>query len=230
LIQGGKIDRSAYSSAYGGIINCRLGSFNTGAMVRLNVGILFLGAGTPAGPSGTTSGSYLYGGQLTYFIDESGAFIKNSVTNAYSLPATAFYPLLTQSAVSDVFQDMALAVNAIFPQRLTIGTERFNEPSALTPVGSNQAINVTGYTKVIVTPASAASISTATFTQTEGVGADFKRNGRLVIEAGNGNLTVNHTASGANTFYLTGTSNITLVTGQILVLMWSETNSSWRQV
>ena len=90
-------------------------------------------------------------------------------------------------------------------------------------------IDVTGYTKVTVTPAAAASINKAIFTNS-GYRVDEGRNGDLLIEAGNANLTIVHSASGTDTFRLTGSTNITMSTGQILRFCRSVTSSQWIQV
>jgi hypothetical protein len=106
---------------------------------------------------------------------------------------------------------------------------RYNAPT-LTPAGSNQNINVTGSTKVIVTPAASCSISTASFSGTQGSGQDFQRNGDLIIEASNSNLTINHNASGTNTFRMSGAADLPLSAGQICRFCWSTTSSQWIQV
>ena len=105
-------------------------------------------------------------------------------------------------------------------------------PAALTPVGAAQAIVVTGYCKVTVTPAAAASISTATFDQTPGVDLDYQRDSDLIIEAGNGNLTINYSAV-ANGFRtaLNGVAGTLVMTaGQCARFSWSLTNTCWVQV
>ena len=157
-------------------------------------------------------------------------FARNSITTYYSDQDVGVIPILTRTGILDVTQGSAESLNAAFPQRLTLGMMRFNEPAALTPVGAAQAIVVTGYTKVIVTPVSAASISTATFDSAVGAGTDFGRNGWLVIEAGNGNLTINHTASGADVFVMTAGSNLSVASGQMVQFLRSETNGNWRQI
>ena len=153
------------------------------------------------------------------------------ITTFYNTTYSITYPILTRgSYTGDVYSDFAQVFNAITPRRLTYQMVRYSSPAALTPVGTNQAIKVTGYTKVTVTPAAAASISTATFTTTTGVGSDFGRNGDLIIEAGNANLTINHSASGANTFRMAAAANLTLAAGQVVRFCWSSTSSQWIQV
>ena len=71
-ITGGKVEHEG-SANYGGIINCRLGAFNTGAPARLAFGLFFLGSGTAQGPAGGLTNAYLYMGQRTgIFEDSSG--------------------------------------------------------------------------------------------------------------------------------------------------------------
>jgi hypothetical protein len=81
-----------------------------------------------------------------------------------------------------------------------------------------------------VTPAAAASITQATFNATTNVVSDYGRNGDLLIEAGNANLTINHSASGANTFKLTGGANLALAAGQVVRFCLSDTGGNWWQV
>jgi hypothetical protein len=82
----------------------------------------------------------------------------------------------------------------------------------------------------VVTPVAAASITTATFDATTNAVSDYGRNGDLLIEAGNANLTINHSASGANTFKLTGGVNLALAAGQVVRFCLSDTGGNWWQV
>lgn len=231
-IEGGKIDRSAYATQYGGMIRCRLGPFNSSEQLHVGPAILFQGAGVAKGPTGAVaSGCEFYADvNGTYFEDSIGTLVKAGYAGFYSVAFAGQLPFLTTAAANDVYQDSAYAFSAIAPRRLSLAMERFAEPAALTPVGAAQNIDVTGYTKVIVTPAAAASVSSATFTQTIGAGLDYKRNGRLIIEAGNANLTINHSAAGAYTFHMSGAANLTLVSGQVVQFLYSETTGQWWQV
>lgn len=221
---GGKFDRSALSTAYVAFVRCRKASFSTRNPVRLSPGSLFLGGGT-------ASLAVLYTDTQAIFKDESGLFISNSVTTWRDGSVPLNYPLLTQNAVGDVYGDNATAMNAISPRRLSIQMNRY-ATTVLTPVGSTQVIDVTGYTKVIVTPAAAASYYRASFTQTIGAGLDYLRNGDLIIEAGNGNGTIIHSAlgTGNQTFVLSGGVNVTMASGQIFRFCYSTTASQWIQV
>jgi hypothetical protein len=100
----------------------------------------------------------------------------------------------------------------------------------LTPVGSAQAIDVTGHTKVVVSPAASASISTATFNTTPGVVSDAGRNGDLIIEAGSANLTINHSASGANTFKTKCGQNVAMALGEVRRFVYSSKGTNWWEV
>ena len=225
-IIGGKIDRAGLSTAYVSLINSWQSFSSANAQfspVRLGVGNLFLGSGTP-------SIAYLTGTGGCEYVDENNLFIANGITSYRNTSASLTYPLVSQLIFNDVYGDKAWSVNAIIPRRLSVQMVRYATPAALTPVGAAQAIDVTGYTKVTVTPAAAASISTATFTQTIGAGLDYLRNGDLLIEAGNANLTINHTASGANTFRMAAAANLTLAAGQVVRFCWSSTSSQWIQV
>ena len=225
-IIGGKIDRAGLSTAYVALISSyQAFVVNSGqsSPIKLAPGTLFLGTGTP-------SVGYLAGTGQCEYVDENGLFIGTGVTSYRNTQYSLTYPLLTQLSYNDIYGDKAWAVNAITPRRLSVQMLCYASPAALTPVGTNQAINVTGYTKVTVTPAAAASISTATFTTTIGAGLDYSRNGDLLIEAGNANLTINHSASGANTFRMAAAANLTLAAGQVVRFCWSSTSSQWIQV
>ena len=225
-IIGGKIDRAGLSTAYVALISSyQAFVVNSGqsSPIKLAPGALFLGTGTP-------SVGYLAGTGQCEYVDENGLFIGTGITSYRNTQFSLTYPLLTQLSYNDIYGDKAWAVNAITPRRLSVQMLCYASPAALTPVGTNQAINVTGYTKVTVTPAAAASISTATFTTTIGAGLDYSRNGDLLIEAGNANLTINHSASGANTFRMAAAANLTLAAGQVVRFCWSSTSSQWIQV
>ena len=83
---------------------------------------------------------------------------------------------------------------------------------------------------VALTPVAAASITTATFDATPNTVSDYGRNGDLLIEAGNANLTINHSATGLNTFRLAGGVNLTLAAGQVVRFCLSDTGGNWWQV
>ena len=218
---GGKIDRFDLATNYSAIINCWAGSNGGTEPVRLGIGSLFLGGGTP-------SLANLYStGQATFF-DTNDQFYTGGITTFKQ--GSTVYPILRQWVAGDIYGNNAHYFSAISPRRTSLQMVRYAENSALTPVGAAQAIVVTGYTKVVVTPVAAASITTATFDATPNTVSDFGRNGDLLIEAGNANLTINHSASGANTFKLTGGANLTLAAGQVVRFCLSDTGGNWWQV
>lgn len=222
--EGGKIDRAALSTGYEAIIYARAG------MNGDNTPFVLEPAWFQPGP-GTASVAVLYcansGG---HFMDGNGQLATMGVTTC-RIGANTF-PTLKCTMVGDIYLGTAIQHSALSPRRLSIQTQRYKLGAVLTPVGAGQTIDVTGVTKAIVSPAAAASITKATFTATAGADLDYGRNGELVIEAGNANLTVNHTARGgaADTFILTGGVNLPLVAGQIVRFVRSETNSQWQQV
>ena len=218
---GGKFDRSDLTTAYQAMVHCLVGSNGGTEPVRLGVGYVFPGTGVP-------SLAYLYSnGQATFF-DNNDQFYQGGITS-FKQTATV-YPILRQWVAGDIYGNNAHYFSAISPRRTSLQMVRYAEPAALTPVGASQAIVVTGYTKVVVTPAAAASISTATFDNTPNTVSDYGRNGDLLIEAGNANLTINHSASGANTFKLTGGANLALAAGQVVRFCLSDTGGNWWQV
>jgi len=218
---GGKIDRFDLATNYSAIINCFTGSNGGTEPVRLGIGALFLGGGTP-------SLANLYSSGQAFYFDTNDQFYVTGITS-FKQSATV-YPILRQWVAGDIYGNNAHYFSAISPRRTSLQMVRYAEPAALTPVGAAQAIVVTGYTKVVVTPAAAASISTATFDATPNTVSDYGRNGDLLIEAGNANLTINHSASGANTFKLTGGANLALAAGQVVRFCLSDTGGNWWQV
>ena len=218
---GGKIDRFDLATNYSAIINCFAGSNGGTEPVRLGIGSLFMGGGTP-------SLANLYSSGQAFYFDTNDQFYAGGIIS-FKQGATV-YPILRQWVAGDIFGNNAHYFSAISPRRNSIQMVRYAEPAALTPVGAAQAIVVTGYTKVVVTPVAAASITTATFDATPNTVSDFGRNGDLLIEAGNANLTINHSASGANTFKLTGGANLALAAGQVVRFCLSDTGGNWWQV
>lgn len=218
---GGKIDRFDLATNYSAIINCFAGSNGGTEPVRLGIGSLFMGGGTP-------SLANLYSSGQAFYFDTNDQFYTGGIIS-FKQGATV-YPILRQWVAGDIFGNNAHYFSAISPRRNSIQMVRYAEPAALTPVGAAQAIVVTGYTKVVVTPVAAASITTATFDATPNTVSDFGRNGDLLIEAGNANLTINHSASGANTFKLTGGVNLALAAGQVVRFCLSDTGGNWWQV
>jgi hypothetical protein len=233
-IQGGKIDRASLSSAYKSLVyftaTPNVSNSNGVAAARFNLDVIFIGSGTPnGGVAATNAYIYVAGTADVMVLDVSGALnsLPGVLMGVYS---NNLVPIVSNYLQHDVYEDAAQFISGLTARRFSAQMIRYATPAALTPVGSAQAINVTGYTKVTVTPAAAASISTATFTATPGAGNDYGRNGDLIIEAGNANLTINHSASGANTFRMASAANLTLTAGQVVRFCWSTTSSQWIQV
>ena len=218
---GGKFDRSDLTTAYQAIVHCLAGSNGGTEPVRLGVGYVFPGTGVP-------SLACLYSNGLAPFFDTNDSFYQIGITTFKQTATT--YPIIRQWVSGDIYGDNAHYFTAISPRRTSLQMVRYAEPAALTPVGAGQAIVVTGYTKVTVTPVAACSITTATFNATPNTVSDYGRNGDLLIEAGNGNLTINHSASGANTFFLTGGVNLALASGRVIRFCRSTTGGNWWQV
>lgn len=223
---GGKIDRANLSTAYVALISSYqsfASSYGNNAVISLALGNIFLGTGTP-------STAYLAGTGQCEYVDENGLLASVGITTYRNTQLALTYPLVSRFQIQDVYGDRAWSVNAITARRTSLQMVRY-ATATLTPVGAGQTIDVTGYTKVIVTPAAAASITLATFTSTIGAGLDYLRNGDLIIEAGNGNLTINHLGSGATgAFRMAGAANLTLTTGQVCRFCWSSTSNQWIQV
>jgi hypothetical protein len=230
---GGSITRSL-APAYNSMIRARYAPLVSGTPIRLKLTSVNPSGGNPtllAGTPTSTPFAYLYADRAgVFFEDETGQFINQP--GYYNAGYGQIVPVVDRNVTADVYADFAENFSAVTARRLSLQMVRYAVPAALTPVGSNQAINVTGYTRVTVTPAAAASISTATFTQTVGGGVDAARNGDLVIEAGNGNLTINYSAAayGFRTAANATTGTYAMTAGQVARFMFSITNSCWMQV
>ena len=218
---GGKIDRFDLATNYSAIINCFTGSNGGTEPVRLGIGSLFLGGGTP-------SLANLYSAGQAFYFDTNDQFYTGGITT-FKQGATV-YPILRQWVAGDIYGNNAHYFSAISPRRTSLQMVRYAEPAALTPSGVGTTIVVTGYTKVVVTAAPGTTLTTATFDATPNTVSDYGRNGDLLIEASNANLTINHSASGANTFKLTGGVNLALAAGQVVRFCLSDTNGNWWQV
>jgi hypothetical protein len=205
---GGKIDRNDLATAYRAMVYCRLGA-NGGRMpVRLDVGALYPGTGVP-------SLAQLYCESGAIFEDVRGVFIAGGITT-FNVGGI-LYPLIVNSTVGDVFKDNAFRPNAISPRRLTVESIRYKELAITTVPATidDPAIDVTGYTKLVMTPASAATYSRFSFTVVPGSGDDFGRNGDLIIEATNANVTLYHNYGAGNGMRLKSGANATLAQGEI---------------
>lgn len=226
---GGKIDRAPFATAYHSLISLKKNG-STNYPVRLALGQIFKGTGVPDGGAGLTNAwvHCLVGSPI---IDMTGAFAAAGITGIYSVPVAGLYPFITDGHAGEAFQNTAFNPSAMMPNRLTCKMVRFQISTVLTPVGAAQAIVVTGFARWTITAAAAASISTATFVATLGVASDYDRNGDLILESTNANLTVNHTALGgaANTFVMAAGANLAMGTGQVIRFLRSITTSQWIQ-
>ena len=120
-------------------------------------------------------------------MDESDAFYIGGITSFKNGSTT--YPLVRQWVTGDIYGDNAVYFSAVSPRRLTQQVRNYATLN-ITPSGSNQTQDVTGYSKLVVTPAAPTSIQKFTFNATPNAVFDYGRNGELIIEATNGNLTL----------------------------------------
>lgn len=219
--EGGKFDRSSQTTAYKAYVYARKGPAVSGATIRLSPSRVFL--------SGTDSPSLaqLYCETGAFFEDVNGVWASVGVTTYKNTADGLVYPTIkTYKVTNDVYGDTALSVPAIKPRRISAQMIRF-ETLASTPVGTNQTVVVTGYTKVTLAPGAAASVSNFTFDTTIGTGVDYQRNGELIIEALNGNTTLVHANGGTGQIKFLNGKNMALSTGDVVRLMWSENQTCW---
>jgi uncharacterized protein YjbI with pentapeptide repeats len=222
--EGGKFDRAALSTGYEAVIYARAGMNGDVTPFVLEPAWFQPGAGTP-------SAAHLYSASLggAQFVDGNGQLAAGGVTTC-KLSSQAL-PTLKRQMVGDVYLGMAMADSAISPRRLSVQIARY-KTKTVAPVGTNQTVDATGVTKLLVTPAASASIKFVTFDDTAGADLDHQRNGRLLIEATNANVRIEHTArgGGAKGIILSGGAGINLVAGQVVECVYSETSGMWQQV
>jgi hypothetical protein len=194
-----------------------------GTAIELNVRV-FPGSGTPNGGAAFTDAHLLTDGPAI-FEDQAGTLYDGvpAITSWRNTTDGIPYPIRRRMYKADIYGDTAMWFDAVGARRLSVETLRYAEPAALTPVGANQAITVTGYTRVTVTPVAAATIDRATFNATPGSGAptDYGRNGDLIIEAGNANLTIVDGYGGADGFRTKDGNDIVMAAGEIRRFMRS---------
>lgn len=207
--------------SYKALISLRYGSNGVRIPVKLGLTAIYLRDTINFTGTNTPSQAYFYAEYDAHFEDTNRtAFSVNIVTYRVNADAIS-YPMNSKTLVNDIYGGYAFQDAAISPRRISAQVIRYVTPAALTPVGASQTIDVTGYTKVTVTPAAAASIAKATFTQTPAAGLDYGRNGELIIEAGNTNLTIKHNVAGAGGFRLAGGADVTMARGEVRTFQWS---------
>ncbi len=225
-IIGGGIDATSTRSRIHSLIRV----YYPGLSVTAYHNSIKLGLAAVAKGRYVPSGAYLYSDAANFFEDRSGAFGYAGIQSYYSAPHQTHIPLIQSGSTNDLYGDTATYMSALETRRLSLQVIRYTTKK-LEPVGANQSIDVTGHTKVIVAPPAPASISRATFDETPSAGADYLRNGDLLIEAGNDNLSINHTDQASqNTFRLTARTNLSLFAGQICRFCRSDTTGQWIQI
>lgn len=213
-IVGGKVERSSLSTPYHSAIRARSVALNLNSYVKLGFHLYSLGIGVPANAA-------IHSDAQVYFEDTTGMLAQQGITTSYSATFGGQVPLLKSAWIQDVLQDVAYNVNAIAPRRLTLQTNRYSTGAVVTPVGAGQTVDVTGRSKIIVTPAAAASIAKFSFNAAP-VGNDADRNGDLYVEATNGNTTLQHNIAGTGGIRLLAGANLLMVQGQIVHLQYSQ--------
>jgi hypothetical protein len=219
------------AGSYKALISTRYGPNQSGNPIRVGFGAVYLRDVVNSTGTNTPSQAHFYAENGGHFEDTSNIAAATSITT-YRVNADGplNYPMLRTGLRNDIYGGWAYNPHALSPRRLTIQHVRYDTGSAITPVGTNQSIDVTGRSKVVVTPASAATVNKATFTATPGDNTtDYARNGDLIIEAGNGNLTLVHSASGANTFNLSNGADLVMAAGQVVRFTRSDTGGNWWQ-
>jgi hypothetical protein len=215
---GGKFDRNNLSTGYKAIVHARKGSNSPEQPIRLAPGSVFPGAGTP-------SLAALYTDSGARFWDENSTFTGASITTWRDAGAALNYPLLTDGATGDLYGDNAHSFSALYPRRLSVRMMRYAVLDHTT-TGANQTVNVTGYTKVKLSPGSSSSFDKFSLTETAGGGDDYGRNGDLIIEAGTANATLNHNIAGAGGMRMKGGANVTMALGEIRRFVRSDNYTS----
>ncbi|CAB5214292.1 Pectate lyase superfamily protein, partial [uncultured Caudovirales phage] len=115
---GGKIDRFDLATNYSAIINCFTGSNGGTEPVRLGIGALFLGGGTP-------SLANLYSSGQAFYFDVNDQFYFSGITS-FKQSATV-YPILRQWVAGDIYGNNAHYFSAISPRRTSLQMVRYAE-------------------------------------------------------------------------------------------------------
>lgn len=235
VIIGGTLQRADAdiplgAGSYKAIISGKAGPNASGNTIKVGWDAMYLRDAINGTGANTPSLAHFYFEAGGHIEDVSGIAASANIISYYVATDAIAYPTQREGVINDIYGGFAKQHTALSPRRISLQMVRYRT-GTFTPVGSNQAINVTGLSKALVTPAAAASISTATFTATPGDNTtDYARNGPLVIEATNANLTIRHSASGANTFYINSGSDIVMTAGQVVTFTRSETGGNWIQV
>jgi hypothetical protein len=223
--EGGKIDRSAFSSAYTSVLTVCAQGVDVNTPIRLNPSFYSPGAGVPVNGAGAQF--WVQSGNVC-IVDMTGDTLGQVFDSTVS--GGTLVPMVHMGVVQDVFGGRAMSFNAVQAGRVVAGVLRLS-PKTFAPVGASQNIDVTGCMVATVTPVAAASISTATFdTTTIGADKDVGRDvGLLYIKAGNANLTINHNGgAGVDNFIMAGAANVTLAANEVRVFLRSK--NQWREL
>lgn len=216
-LNGGKIDRGLQNGPYRAIVEARGVPNVAGNPIKLAPGRIFKGGGTP-------TLAYLATNTAAYFEDSIGTLALGGVTHWFHSGFSLNYPLLSAGTFGDVYSDRAYSFSALTARRITCQVMRYRELSVtdVHPTPDGPTIDVTGYTRVLLNPASTSYYSRFEFDRTIGAGTDYLRNGELILEAANGNVTLQHNRTGHWGMRLKGGADRTLVEGEIVRLMFSD--------
>jgi hypothetical protein len=233
--ESGKLDRGSLSTNYESVVTIKKQGIDINTPVTLAPGFWNPGPGIAKGTDGsgnlgTATGAVVFVASGSVCVqDETGGLIPRVFDATVGTAPGTLVPTVRMGVAQDVFGGRALDVNAMQAQRLSVGMNHF---IVGTPTVASNAIDVTGFAKVKVTPGAAVNVDHANFDTTVGADNDASRNGDLYIEAGNTNLSLVHSASGANTFRLKGApgSPVNLAAGEIRHFSWSGTSSQWIEV
>ena len=223
VMNGGKFDRSrpalvAAIPQCHSIVRCRRGPNVPGQAINLRPGSVFLG--------GTTfTGAALFSDTGGIFTDDIGSFNVIGITT-FTQSGLA-YPLPYKNMSNDKFQNYSYFQSSFEARHLVVNELRYKELNSTT-TGSNLTVDVTGYSRTKLSQASASSVNRFTFGITPGIIAqDYLRNGELVVEAVNANVTLNHNQSGHGKLILAANVSRTLLPGEIIRFIWRESDQAW---
>jgi hypothetical protein len=226
-INGGKIDRNGPTSAYHSLIHFKGGANTSGSLPKINTTII-KGTGVPNGGAGL-SNAWIYSDNIVAVEDVNNCLINQGIPGVY-IPTPIYagiVPFISSGWSFDQYQNASKKYSALTARRFTLQTN-FYAVLLATPVGVNQNLDITGFSKITLKPVAAASISTISCVQTLGVVSDHGRNGYVKLMFGNTNCTVKHNPV-VNGISLAGGADIKGAIGDWIELLWSDDALMWVQ-
>lgn len=229
-IRGGAIQHNNIAQPYKALVYARKGSNTVTNVTPIKLSCRIIRNGQNAIGNAAYTDAFLFAESAAIFQDDGCASIDDF--SNFRVAATT-YPLLRTAGA--IYNSTAFnTFQAIRPRNIDIQSHSYSEQT-VTSTGANQAINCTGFSKIVLSPGAAASFDRFFFDATAGNKAqDYGRNGLLIVEATNGNSTLNHNIASLGGMRMAGGANLALTAGQVVLFAWSTNYSGatdgWIQI